>query len=47
MPKDLLNADKITPELLRKQFLENDFTIMPDTLPENMCEGEVELYNEG
>ncbi len=45
MPKDLLNANKLTPELLREQFLENDFTIMPDTLPENMNEDETELYN--
>ncbi len=45
MPKDILNAEKITPELLSEQFLENDFTTMPDTLPENMCDGEAELYN--
>lgn len=45
MPKDLLNADKLTPEFLREQFLENDFTIMPDTLPENISECEAELYN--
>lgn len=45
MSKNLLNADGITPELLREQFLENDFTTMPDTLPENMSEGEAELYN--
>lgn len=35
----------ITPESLREQFLENDFTTMPDTLPENMTDGEAELYN--
>lgn len=40
MPKNLLNADEITPELLREQFLWNDFTIMPDTLPKNMTVGE-------
>ena len=40
-PKD----NPITLESLRKQFLENDFTTMPDTLPENMTEGEAELYN--
>lgn len=45
MPKDLLNADEITPELLREQFLENDFTAMPDTLPEDMSDSEAELYN--
>lgn len=45
MPKNLLNADEITHELLREQFLGNDFTTMPDTLPENMTEEEAELYN--
>ncbi|GEM_PF-5261569 len=45
MPKDILNAEKITPELLSEQFLENDFTTMPDAFPENMCDGEAELYN--
>ena len=45
MPKDLINANKLTLELLREQFLENDFTIMSDVLPENMGEGEAELYN--
>lgn len=35
----------ITLESLREQFLENDFTTIPDTLPENMTEGEAELYN--
>lgn len=45
MSKNLLNADEITPELLRKQFLKNDFTTMPDTLPENMSDCEAELYN--
>ena len=40
-PKD----NSITLESLREQFLENDFTTMPDTLPENMTEGEAELYN--
>ena len=40
MPKNLLNADEINPELLREHFLENDFTTMPDTLPENLTEGE-------
>lgn len=41
LPKD----NSITLESLREHFLENDFTIMPDTLPENMTEGEAELYN--
>lgn len=45
MPKDRINANKLTLELLREQFLENDFTIMSDVLPENMGEGEAELYN--
>lgn len=45
MTKHLLNDTPITPELLREQFLENDFTIMPDVLPENMDESEAELYN--
>ncbi|MCM1276386.1 MAG: winged helix-turn-helix transcriptional regulator [Lachnospiraceae bacterium] len=45
MPNDILNAGKLTPELLREQFLENDFTIMPDALPESMNEDEAELYN--
>lgn len=45
MPKDLINANKLTLELLREQFLKNDFTIMSDVLPENMGEGEAELYN--
>lgn len=40
-PKD----NPITLESLRELFLENDFTTMPDTLPENMTEGEAELYN--
>lgn len=40
-PKD----NSITLESLREHFLENDFTTMPDTLPENMSEGEAELYN--
>ncbi len=45
MPKDLINANKLTPEFLRKQFLENDFTVMSDVLPENISECEAELYN--
>ncbi len=45
MSDNLLNGNPITPESLREQFLENDFTIMPDTLPENIGDGEAELYN--
>lgn len=45
MSKDLLNAEAITTELLREQFLRNDFTTMPDTLPENMDDCEAVLYN--
>lgn len=41
LPKD----NPITIESLREQFLENDFTTMPDTLPENMTEEEAGLYN--
>ncbi len=40
-PKD----NPITLESLREKFLENDFTTMPDTLPENMNDSEAELYN--
>ena len=43
---NLFNSNEpLTQELLRKQFLKNDFTTIPDTLPENMCDGEAELYN--
>ena len=45
MADNLLNDNPITFESLREQFLENDFTTIPDTLPENMTEGEAELYN--
>ncbi|MCM1167174.1 MAG: winged helix-turn-helix domain-containing protein [Lachnospiraceae bacterium] len=45
MTENLLNDTPITLESLREQFLENDFTIMPATLPENMSEVEAELYN--
>lgn len=45
MSDSLLNGNPITLESLREYFLENDFTTMPDTLPENMCDGEAELYN--
>lgn len=41
----LLDDNLIILEMLRKQFLENDFTIISDVLPENMGEGEAELYN--
>lgn len=40
-PKD----NSTTLESLREQFLENDFTTMPDTLPEDMSDSEAELYN--
>lgn len=45
MSDSLLNGNPITSESLREQFLENDFMTMPDTLLENMTEGEAELYN--
>lgn len=45
MSKDILKAGEITFETLREQFLENDFTTMSDTLPENMGVDEAELYN--
>ncbi len=45
MLKDILNADEITFETLREQFLEHDFTTMPDALPQDMGEGEAELYS--
>lgn len=41
----LLDDNPMTFAILREQFLENGFTIMSDVLPENMNEGETELYN--
>ncbi|MCM1167745.1 MAG: winged helix-turn-helix domain-containing protein [Ruminococcus sp.] len=43
--ENLPNDNPITLESLREQFLGNDFTIMPDALPESMNEDEAELYN--